>query len=45
MRIKRLQLTAAVGGVPGRRPAAAGFGVRRASGVRSVLRWCTRGRS
>jgi len=42
---KRLQLTAAVGGVQRPWPAAAGSGARRASGVRSVLQWFTRGRS
>jgi hypothetical protein len=42
---KRLQLTAAVGGVRRPWPAAVGPGVGRANGVRSVLGWFTRGRS
>jgi hypothetical protein len=42
---KRLQLTAAVRGVRRPWPAAAGSGVGRTSGVRSVLGWFTRGRS
>ncbi|MEB2344134.1 MAG: hypothetical protein OZ948_05290 [Deltaproteobacteria bacterium] len=42
---QRLQLTAAGGGVPSGSPAAAGSGVGRASGVRSVVGRSTRGRS
>ena len=40
---KRLQLTAAVGGVPRRLPPATGSGVSRAGGRRLVVRWCARG--
>jgi hypothetical protein len=45
MRIKALQLTAAVGGARRPWPAAGGSGGRTAAGVRSVVRWCARGRS
>jgi len=45
MRIKRLQLTAAVGGVPRGQPSGGRSGGRLASALRSVVRWCTRGRS
>jgi len=42
---KRLQLTAAGGGVPGGQPSGGRFGARLASARRSVVRWCARGRS
>ena len=42
---KRLQLTAAGGGVRGGRPSGGRSGVRLASARRSVVRWGTRGRS
>jgi len=42
---KRLQLTAAVGGVQGGQPSGGRPGVRLAPALRSVVRWCTRGRS
>ena len=45
MRIKRLQLTAAVGGVRSGQPSGGRSGGGRASALRSVLGWFTRGRS
>ncbi len=45
MTINALQLTAAVGGVLSSQPPAAGSRAPRAGGLRSVLRWFTRGRS
>jgi hypothetical protein len=45
MRIKRLQLTAAVGGVPSGQPTGGRSGVRLASARRSVVWWFARGRS
>jgi hypothetical protein len=40
---KRLQLTAAGGGVPGGQPSGGRSGGRLAAALRSVVRWCTRG--
>jgi hypothetical protein len=45
MRIKRLRLTAAGGGVQRGQPSRGWSVGWRASALRSVLRWCTRGRS
>ena len=45
MRIKRLQLTAAGGGVPGGQPSGGRSGVRLASALRLVVMWYPRGRS
>jgi len=45
MRIKRLQLTAAVGGVRSGQPSGGRSPGRRAPALRLVVRWCARGRS